>query len=172
MKRMLISFIVITMCVLALPHEPAAARTYNMRAAYVWDNPIDDTSFYVEQQYLDVLGRASDQTGFDDWSDYINECGTNASCINEHRITTARGFIESPEFLSSHDTLRESSVGSVPYDQEYVRELYRSYLRREPEGNSDLFDNPWFIYIRANPGNYDILVGGFINSSEYRNRFD
>lgn len=162
MKRMLISFVAMTLCALALSQGAAAVRS----------NPIDDTSFYVEQLYLDVLGRASDSSGLAAWTNYINGCGADAACINQRRITTARGFIESPEFFSSHPTLSQYSVGDVGYDQEYVRELYRHFLRRESEGHPDMFDNPWFVYIRTHPGDYDTLVGGFINSTEYRNRFE
>ena len=160
MKLKLTSFIAMTLCVLALSQASA------------WANPIDDTYFYVEQLYLDVLSRPSGTGESDGWTNYINQCGTDASCIHQRRITTARGFIESPEFLSGNQTLRQGPVGSVPYNQEYVRQLYRRLLQREPEGHPDMFDNPWFVYIRTNPGNYDTLVGGFINSTEYRNRFE
>jgi serine protease len=166
MKRTLMSFMAMTLCALALSQATAVAYASTL------DNPIDDTSFYVEQLYLDVLSRPSDPGGFGDWTNYINQCGTDASCLDQHRITTARGFIESPEFLSGNQTLREGPVGSVPYNQEYVRQLYRRLLQREPEGNPDMFDNPWFVYITTNPGNYDTLVGGFINSTEYRHRFE
>lgn len=161
MKRMLTSFIGVTLCFLALSQATAAAQ----------DNPIDDTSFYVEQLYFDVLGRAPDSSGLAAWTNYINACGSDAACINQRRITTARGFIESPEFISGNPTLSQNPSGSVPYDQEYVRQLYRRLLQREPEGHPDMFDNPWFVYIRTHPGDYDTLVGGFINSTEYRNRF-
>jgi hypothetical protein len=158
---MLTSFIGLTLCFLALSQATAAAQ----------NNPIDDTAFYVEQLYFDVLGRAPDSGGLAAWTNYINQCGSDPTCLNQHRITTARGFIESPEFKSGNPTLRDYPPDSVPYNQEYVRQLYRRLLQREPEGNPDMFDNPWFAYITTHPGDYDTLVGGFINSSEYRNRF-
>lgn len=172
MKRMLKSLVATALCALALSQAAAVALTSSPRYARAQSNPIDDTSFYVEQLYIDVLGRASDPSGFAAWTNYIDGCGADAACINQRRITTARGFIESAEFRSSHPTLSQYSVGDVPYDQEYVRELYRHLLRREPEGHPDMFDNPWFVYIRSHPGDYDTLVGGFINSIEYRTRFD
>ena len=134
-------------------------------------NPIDDQRVFARLQYLDVLGREPDQGGWDAWTNYINGCGTDAACLNQRRITTGRGFLESGEFRSNHQYLRYPFVPGDPiYDGEYVRELYRHYLQREPD-QPDIQDNPWYIYIRTHPGDYDSLVGGFINSTEYRNRF-
>jgi hypothetical protein len=134
-------------------------------------NPIDDQRVFARLQYLDILGREPDQGGWDAWAGYIYGCGADAACLNQRRITTARGFLESAEFRSAHQFLSSPYVPGDPiYDGEYVRELYRHYLLREPE-QQVIQDNPWYIYIRTHPGDYDTLVGGFINSSEYRNRF-
>jgi len=160
---MLTSFVAAALCALAL------SQTVYARA---WFGDIDDTSFFVEQLYSDVLEREPDLSGFAAWFNYIDACGSDAGCIAERRITTARGFFESPEFFSNHPTLAGYTVGDVGYDQEYVRELYRHFLQRESEGHPDMFDNPWFAYIRTHPGDYDTLIGGFINSTEYRNRFE
>lgn len=134
-------------------------------------NPIDDQRVFARLQYLDILGREPDQGGWDAWAGYIYGCGTDAACLNQRRITTGRGFLESAEFRSSHQYLSYPYLPGDPiYDGEYVRELYRHYLQREPD-QQDIQDNPWYIYIRTHPGDYDSLVGGFINSTEYRNRF-
>ncbi len=131
-------------------------------------NPVDDQRFFVRQQYYDALRRQPDQGGWDAWFNYINQCGSDAACLNQHRLTTARGFFESSEFRNNHTILRDNPVGSDAYDREYVRQLYLSYLLRAPDEGNDVSNNPWFLYIRSHPDDYDSLVGGFVNSTEYR----
>jgi|GEM_PF-499867 len=138
-------------------------------------NPIDDTRFFTRQQYLDVLRRAPDQGGWDAWSNYINQCApSDAACIQQRRITTARGFLESIEFryyiLCLNDgncTLWNYSPADDLYMQEYVRQLFLVYLRRNPDPSGY---NAWLNYIRSS-GDYDTLVHGFLYSGEYRSRF-
>jgi subtilisin family serine protease len=131
-------------------------------------NPVDDQRFYTRQQYYDALSRTPDGGGWDGWTNYINGCSGDGACINQRRITTARGFLESIEFRNNHTILRDNPVGSQAYNEEYVRLLYVCYLQRNPEPGG--FD-AWLNYINTHPGDYDNLVGGFINSVEYRLRF-
>lgn len=139
-------------------------------------NPIDDTPFYVRQQYVDVLRREPDPGGFNGWSSFINGCSpSDAACIQQRRITTARGFLESIEFrdiiLCQRDgvcALRDNPPDTAAYNAEYVRQLYLVYLQREPDAGGY---NAWLNYINTHPGDYDTLVHGFIYSSEYRRRF-
>src|SRR5207247_8403307 len=37
-------------------------------------NPIDNTNFFVRQQYIDFLGREPDSFGFNSWVNGINNC--------------------------------------------------------------------------------------------------
>ncbi len=41
---------------------------------------IDDSDFFVQQQYVDFLSRFPDQSGFAFWQDGINQCGADAVC--------------------------------------------------------------------------------------------
>jgi hypothetical protein len=45
---------------------------------------------------------------------------------------------------------------------------YYGYLRRTPEAAGY---NAWLDYLKANPSDYRTMVGGFVNSAEYRLRF-
>jgi hypothetical protein len=139
-------------------------------------NPIDDQRVFARVQYIDILRREPDPAGLNGWSSYIYQCNSSDwTCINQRRINTARGFLESIEFkdivLCQRDgncILRNNAPTSDAYMQEYVRQLYRVYLQREPESNA------WFDYIKSTGGSndgYNNLVGGFINSIEYRLRF-
>jgi uncharacterized protein (TIGR03118 family) len=85
--------------------EPVAAVTPTPGT-----NPIDDTSFFVRQQYLDFLNREPDGPGQAFWIDNIDKCNdptrlpagqTVAQCIEVQRITTSAAFFLSIEFQST-----------------------------------------------------------------------
>lgn len=61
-------------------------------------NPIDTTDFFVRQQYSDFLNRAADTSGLNFWSDQINTCGTDATCISSKRVNVSAAFYLSIEF--------------------------------------------------------------------------
>ncbi len=63
---------------------------------------IDDVDFFVQQQYLDFLGRFPDSTGFANWNATLNGCpdggfgeNLNPSC---DRVHVSAGFYQSTEF--------------------------------------------------------------------------
>ena len=59
-------------------------------------NPIDDTNFFVRQQYIDFLGREPDPPGFAGWTSAINNCsGDTTQC---DRIHVSQLFFQSAEF--------------------------------------------------------------------------
>jgi hypothetical protein len=61
-------------------------------------NPIDNTNFFVRQQYLDFLGREPDPPGFAGWTSTINNCsGDTTQC---DRIHVSQLFFQSEEFQS------------------------------------------------------------------------
>jgi hypothetical protein len=60
------------------------------------NNPIDNTNFFVRQQYLDFLGREPDPPGFAGWTSTINNCsGDTTQC---DRIHVSQLFFQSQEF--------------------------------------------------------------------------
>ncbi len=61
-------------------------------------NPIDTTSFFVWQHYIDFLNREPDGPGLAFWSDQINSCGANPQCIEIKRINVSASFFLSIEF--------------------------------------------------------------------------
>lgn len=129
-------------------------------------NEIDEAWRFVRQSYMDVLGRVPDQGGWQNWANHINSCGpSNSPCIQSRRIETARGFLESPEFRRNKPAL--SNPGTPEYNQEYVRQCYRTFLQREPDAGGY---NDWLNFINST-GDYNTLVYGFIYSDQYRRRF-
>ena len=58
---------------------------------------INDSDFFVNQQYVDFLNRFPDQSGFDFWVNQINSCNGNATCIAGQRDNTSGAFFLSIE---------------------------------------------------------------------------
>ena len=131
-------------------------------------NPYSETTFFVRQLYFDFLRRMPDAAWLT-WINYIDGEGCNGDwlCLNARRIHTTRGFIESFEFRQSHPILLNNNPGTQAYNEEYVRQLYLCLLQRPAD--SEGFAT-WTGHL-SNTGDFDHVVGGFINSSEYRSRF-
>jgi hypothetical protein len=62
---------------------------------------IDDSDFFVQQQYVDFLSRFPDQSGFSFWQDQINTCGGNPQCVEVRRVNTSGAFFLSIEFQNT-----------------------------------------------------------------------
>ena len=131
-------------------------------------NPILDSRFFTRQQYYDFMRRQPDASGWDFHTNNINSCGSDTACITVWRSATVRGFMESPEFRNAHTILRDNPVGSQAYNEEFIRQLYRCALQREADpGGMDYH----MTFINAFPGSYTTLIGHFIESPEYLQRF-
>jgi hypothetical protein len=61
-------------------------------------NPIDQTSFFVRQHYIDFLSREADSSGLAFWTAEINQCGSDAQCIQVKRNNVSAAFFLSIEF--------------------------------------------------------------------------
>ena len=61
-------------------------------------NPIDQSRFFVQEHYYDFLSRYPDPSGWDFWTNNINNCTPQPSCIDSQRITTSGAYFLSIEF--------------------------------------------------------------------------
>lgn len=61
-------------------------------------NDVDDTTYFVEQQYRDFFGREADDSGLSFWSNEISTCGGETSCMRRMRVNTSGAFFLSIEF--------------------------------------------------------------------------
>ncbi|MBA2528208.1 MAG: PQQ-dependent sugar dehydrogenase [Pyrinomonadaceae bacterium] len=61
-------------------------------------NPVDQTSFFVRQHYIDFLNREPDALGLTFWTNQVTSCGTDAACIELRRINVSAAFFLSIEF--------------------------------------------------------------------------
>jgi hypothetical protein len=61
-------------------------------------NRIDDTQFFVRQQYLDFLNREPDAEGLAFWTNEITSCGGDAQCVEAKRVNVSAAYFLSIEF--------------------------------------------------------------------------
>ncbi len=138
-------------------------------------NPIDNQRFFVWTHYPDFLNRAeADEGGLAHWTNNITgPCGTgvntNNACTREWRYHTSRAF-----FVFQFPSLFNSQTGGTTDNTEFVRQAYRTYLRREPDaaGLQHWVNDLNTLY--GNPASYDgvnHLIDAFLVSPEYRRRF-
>ena len=151
-------------------------------------NPIDDPTFFVQQQYRDFLNR--NPTGSELANDVapLNSCllAGNFACYNTERVHMSRKMWDHPEFRSQSQTFGLGFTGDFPYElynnDDFVRLEYVQYLRRT-------WDTPGLNFWLGNlnscvssstsffscPGcstqcYYD-SINAFLSSTEYRSRF-
>ncbi|HWN08238.1 MAG TPA: TIGR03118 family protein [Pyrinomonadaceae bacterium] len=96
-------------------------------------NPIDTSSFFVRQHYLDFLNREPDAAGQAFWENEIATCGGNAACIENKRVNVSAAFFLSIEFqqtgylayLTHRSAFGETAAGSpVPiYYGNFMRDM-------------------------------------------------
>ena len=89
-------------------------------------NPIDQTDFFVRQQYLDFLNREPDPPGFAAWQAVINNCASGDT--NCDRVHVSEAFYKSPEFAERGYFVYRFypvSFGRKPDYAEFIRDLPR-----------------------------------------------
>ena len=91
-------------------------------------NPIDDSSFFVRQHYLDFLGREPDAEGLQFWTQEIEQCGADAQCREVKRINVSAAFFLSIEFQETGFLVER--VNRLAYER---RVPYRSFAREARE---------------------------------------
>ncbi|MDQ1591762.1 MAG: hypothetical protein QOG71_2389 [Pyrinomonadaceae bacterium] len=132
-------------------------------------NPIDDTPFFVRQQYLDFLSREPEPAGFDAWTGVLNRCSdvnNNPEC---DRIAVSAAFFRSQEFqLKGYYVYRfyKLSFGRLPLYQEIIADM-RGITGATPEevyAKRTLFSNQW-VQRAAFVSQYDHLeISRFVDT--------
>src|SRR3712207_9134668 len=59
---------------------------------------IDDSDFFVQQQYVDFLSRFPDQSGFQFWLNEITKCGGHSLYADQQGANTSGALFLSTEF--------------------------------------------------------------------------
>lgn len=93
---------------------------------------IDDIDFFVQQQYIDFLGRMPDSTGFANWNATLNACPNggfgetdNPSC---DRVHVSAGFYQSLEFQGrGYWAYRyyDAALGRRPLYSEFIPDMQK-----------------------------------------------
>jgi len=96
---------------------------------------IDDTDFFVNQNYVDFLNRFPDPGGFDYWVGSFGFCGSNQACISDRRVRVSAAFFIEQEFQDTGSfiyRLYQGSLGRHPTYAEFMPD------RREVIGGASL----------------------------------
>ena len=93
-------------------------------------NPLDTTAFFVEQHYIDFLGRNPEPAGKQAWMNILTGCpasGIDSNGNHCDRIEVSAGFFRSPEFQSRGYFIYRfySAVGSIPVYEQFTPDFGR-----------------------------------------------
>lgn len=116
-----------------------------VRTLDLYYTPLEDTRLFVELQYRDILGRASDDGGADFWTARIREGGLSRSAYVE-------SLVDSPEYL-----------GSIAP----VTRLYSAYFGRAPDAGGLEF---WLGAFRSGMS-LEEISSHFAASDEFRETY-
>jgi len=119
-------------------------------------NPLDDAQFFVRQHYVDFLNREADVGGLGYWTGQITQCGSNAACVADQRISVSAAFFFSPEF---------QQTGS------YVYGLYKAALGRDPNYSEFTADRNRVIAGSNLQTSRDQLAYDFAGRQEFTARY-
>ena len=87
------------------------------------DNDIDDSNFFVEQQYHDFLDREPDDSGLDFWKGEIERCGGDDACAQRARVNTSGAFFLSIEFQETGGMIyrfQKETTGQMPRRNDFL----------------------------------------------------
>jgi hypothetical protein len=86
-------------------------------------NDIDDSNFFVEQQYHDFLDREPDDSGLAFWKGEIERCGGDDACVQRARVNTSGAFFLSIEFQETGYMLyrfQKETTGEMPRRNDFL----------------------------------------------------
>ncbi|HYY42632.1 MAG TPA: hypothetical protein VE775_07845, partial [Pyrinomonadaceae bacterium] len=94
-------------------------------------NPLEDTSFFVRQQYIDFLNRGPEEAGLNAWVNLLNQCpenGYGTTHVECDRVQVSAGFYRSQEFLGRGYFIYrayDAALGRLPRYAEFLPEMGR-----------------------------------------------
>jgi hypothetical protein len=151
-------------------------------------NPIDDATFFVQQQYRDFLFR--NPTGAELANDVapLNSCLLlgDLACYNTERVHMSRTMWDKAEFRQQSRTFGLPLVGDFTYelynDDDFVALDYWIYLQRAPDTSGYNFwlsnlnscvnaSTSYFSCPGCSTQCYYDSINAFLSSTEYRSRF-
>lgn len=101
---------------------------------------IDDIDFFVQQQYIDFLGRMPDATGFANWNNTLNNCPNGGFGEFDHpecdRVHVSAGFYQSLEFQGrGYWAYRyyDAALGRRPLYSEFIPDMVKVGGAQSPD---------------------------------------
>jgi len=157
------------------------------------NNPIDDATFFVQQQYRDFLNR--EPTGYELATDLppLNSCRPYA-CYGTERVNMSRRMWDKAEFRQQSRTFGlplfpDANDPSLQYehynDDDFIELEYLIYLQRASNAPPDDYQRlGYYFWLNSlnncvrNSGSfqtsdqcYNDSINAFLLSTEYRSRF-
>jgi hypothetical protein len=89
-------------------------------------NPLTDSNFFVRQQYVDFLGRAPEQEGFEAWVRTLDDCQVGDKSCDDVQVSS--GFYRSDEFSGRGYfvyRLYDATLGRLPHYDEFMNGMSR-----------------------------------------------
>jgi hypothetical protein len=104
----------------------SGAFNSNSTATTQKGNDIDDTNFFVSQQYEDFLDREADDNGLDFWKNEVEKCGADDACRQRARINTSGAFFLSIEFQETGFMIyrfSKETTGAMPRRSDFLVQM-------------------------------------------------
>lgn len=92
------------------------------------NNPIDDATFFVTQQYYDFLNREPDASGLAFWVNRITSCAGDVACRERRRYEVSAAFFIEQEYQTTAFfvyRLWRAAYGVPPTYQQFIRDRSR-----------------------------------------------
>jgi hypothetical protein len=120
-------------------------------------NRIDQTDFFVRQQYLDFLNREPDGAGLAYWLNELERCGGSASCVQSRRVGVSAAFFVEQEF---------QQTGSLVY------RLYQAAFKRRVSFAEFQSDRVRLMIGGDLAASKQALAAEFVTRAGFRNIYD
>ena len=112
---------------------------------------IEDSDFFVQQQYIDFLSRFPEASGFQAWMNVLNSCNGDPACLHGpdgKRVLVSQSFYQSQEFnikgFFAH-RFYAASLGRLATYEEFTRDMrsLTGTTAEETNAKRDAFAAAW-----------------------------
>lgn len=131
---------------------------------------IDDIDFFVQQQYIDFLGRMPDATGFANWNATLNNCPNGGFGEFEHpecdRVHVSAGFYQSIEFQGrGYWAYRfyDAALGRRPLYTEFIPDMQKVGGAQSPD--QELVSKNQYMNDFVNKAEFKAIYDGLSNAA-------
>lgn len=120
-------------------------------------NPIDDSKFFVRQNYADLVGREPDVATNDKLFTQLAQCGTRVECLRARRLDVATSLMVQSE---------------LPTTGVFLHALYATSLGRKPRLNEYEGDRASMVNRTTELENSRLaLATAFVRRSEFQRKY-